>query len=474
MYHVSDLKKYLKCPRRYLLERDDNSFVPYLRIDASLSELLLNYFGVDSYLAGQVGDDNDVFLKNIDNYVWFTGIRLNKDGLRVKLPLLEKRADGAIIYFPLYSVGFREPDLLNFKACLDLLEPYLPVKKIVAVYINGDYVYRGSLDIASLLTMTDAYQGEDLLMLTRAYELDYYALMKEIDERVDYSARKCRACHAWGLCRHFYDCFPQYQQIPDNSILTLVSSSQKNELYEQGVLSLEDYADHADLSNRVQYAQIMAAKKGGLYYDALCLKDFLSNLKERPLIFLDFEWDTYLIPKYEGLKPLDVVCFEYAMYILRQDGSLEHHCYIGDGDCREAFICSLLKDLPEDGKIVAYNAKGAEVRRLKELAEQFPAYRQQLLDVAERFVDLAVVFIEGVVYHTGMRGNFSLKNLVDLVSGYSYKDLEISDGMEAVLSYRNIENALAKERQEILQDLEQYCSLDAYGLYLVYRWLLKL
>lgn len=474
MYHISDLKKYLKCPKRYFLEKDDNSFIPYLRVDASLSELLLTYFKVDSYLMGQVGDDNDVFLNNIDNYVWFTGIRLNKDGLRVKLPLLEKQADGAILYFPLNSISFKDPDFLNFKACLDLLEPYLPVKKIVAVYINGDYVFHEALDVNSLLILTDTYRDEDLLTLTRAYDFDYYSLMKEMDGQSDCVAKKCRACHAYGLCRHFYDCFPQYRQLADDSILTLVSSSEKTELYEQGMSSLADYADHVALSNRVQYAQIMAAKKGGLYYDALCLKNFLFKLKERPLIFIDFEWDTYLVPKYEGLKPLDVVCFEYAMYILQKDGSLKHHCYIGDGDCREEFIVSLINNLPKEGKIVAYNAQGAEVRRLKELAEQFPNYSQQLLAIVDRFVDLAVLFVEGVVYHTGMRGNFSLKSLVDLVSDYSYKDLGISDGMEAVLSYRSIENALSKERQEILKELEQYCSLDAYGLYLVYQWLLKL
>ena len=73
-----------------------------------------------------------------------------------------------------------------------------------------------------------------------------------------------------------------------------------------------------------------------------------------------------------------------------------------------------------------------------------------------------------------MQGNFTLKKLVDICSDYSYKDLDIYDGMEAVFNWRDIEKADNEEGNKIVENLKEYCSLDAYGLFLVYRWLIKL
>jgi hypothetical protein len=89
-------------------------------------------------------------------------------------------------------------------------------------------------------------------------------------------------------------------------------------------------------------------------------------------------------------------------------------------------------------------------------------------------VDLAYPFIEGLIYDVRMAGDYSLKKLVDICSDYSYKDLDIYDGMEAVFSWRNIDTVDEQKEKEILDNLKEYCSLDAYGLFLVYRWLIKL
>ena len=88
-------------------------------------------------------------------------------------------------------------------------------------------------------------------------------------------------------------------------------------------------------------------------------------------------------------------------------------------------------------------------------------------------MDLAIPFVDGIIYDIRMKGNYTLKKLVDIVSDYSYKDLEIYDGMEAVYNWRNIDKG-SDDEQKIIDNLKQYCSLDAYGLFLVYKWLIKL
>ena len=158
--------------------------------------------------------------------------------------------------------------------------------------------------------------------------------------------------------------------------------------------------------------------------------------------------------------------------LLNEKGEIDHRIYVGPKDCREEFIKSLIEYLPTSGPILAYNAEGAECLRLKELGDIFPQYKDELDKINSRFIDLAVPFIEGLVYDIRMQGNYTLKKLVDICSDYSYADLDIYDGMQAVYNWRNIDRGLSSEK--IIDDLKEYCSLDAYGLFLVYKWLIKL
>ncbi len=174
------------------------------------------------------------------------------------------------------------------------------------------------------------------------------------------------------------------------------------------------------------------------------------------------------------MKPMDVVCFEFALYYIDENGHMEHRTFVGKGDCRREFVEGLIEYLPEKGPILAYNAEGAECLRLEELSKIFPEYAGKLRRIIDRFVDLAYPFMEGMVYDVRMAGDYTLKKLVDICSDYSYKNLDIYDGMEAVFSWRNMVHVDEAKEKQILENLKEYCSLDAYGLFLVYRWLIKL
>ncbi|MBR2809727.1 MAG: DUF2779 domain-containing protein, partial [Erysipelotrichaceae bacterium] len=150
---------------------------------------------------------------------------------------------------------------------------------------------------------------------------------------------------------------------------------------------------------------------------------------------------------------------------------LIHKEYLGTEDCREDFIKKLLKDIPKQGAIVAYNAFGAESYRLLELAAQFPKYSEDLKALVDRLVDLQYPFANGLIYDIRQRGNYSLKSLLPIVSDYSYSDLNINQGLEAVLRWRLIDEGNDDNREESEVELKQYCGLDTYSMYLVYKWL---
>ena len=156
-----------------------------------------------------------------------------------------------------------------------------------------------------------------------------------------------------------------------------------------------------------------------------------------------------------------------------KDGKIEHKQFIGLNDCRRAFVEQLIKDVPEEGVIFAYNAKGAEILRLKELQAIFPEYHDDLERIIDRVVDLAVPFIKGMVYDVRMKGLYSLKVIQSMLDKeHSYKDLDVGNGLEAVAIYRKILKETDPDRiNEYYNDLYEYCGLDSYAMVEVYQWL---
>ena len=478
MFHISDIKKFLKCELIYFYSKDDTGvFQPYLRSDESINDLLIEYLNIDDCFIGVKNDNNERFFNEKDNFEWFCHPRFIDEELRINIPFLHRVDDKYDVYFVYYGTVIKELDLITYRISLQVLQNLdLQVNNVYLIYLNGDYINNGELETDKLFLTTSEYKDKNIKKIILDGECDYKTIIKQIhdDENIKLEPKKCKYCRQNGLCDYYGVCFPGEEKLNDDSILTLVSSKNKNKMFEEGIKLLRDADLEQIEGNRVQYAQIMASKNDGLFYDKPALKKWLSQINEKPISFIDFEWDRYLIPPYKNMKPMDVLCFEFALYYLdKNSDNLEHRTFVGTGDCRKDFIEGLIKYLPSDGPILAYNADGAEKLRLEELGVMFPEYKEQLVSIKNRFVDLATPFIEGLIYDIRMNGNYTLKKLVDIVSDYSYKDLEIYDGMEAVYNWRNVDKGSDKQ-EEIVNNLKEYCSLDAYGLFLVYKWLIKL
>lgn len=479
MYHISDLKKFSKCPRYYFLDAEnESSFQPYLRSDESYIDLLKEKLQIGECFTGKMGDSPNLFFENKDKYEWFVKTRFEKGDIRIKVPVLHKKDNGLYdVYFVYYGTQVKDIDFFTYRISVEVLEKLgIIVDEIYVAYINPDYIYKEKTNSNDLFIITNKNNHGRIINMILDSIVDYDDIINRIDNSslASYKPVKTRACHLRNNCPYYDVCFPEEKEIEDDSILTLVSSQYKTQMYDEGIKSLKDVDIERLEGNRVQYAQIMASKNGGLFVDKYNLKSWLNEIKDKPISFIDFEWDRYLIPAYEGMKPLDVIPFEFALYIDNGDGELEHRTFISSGDCRKEFVETLIEALPKTGKILAYNANGAEILRIKELIELFPEYADELGQIVNRFVDLATPFVEGIVYDTKMAGNYSLKKLVSVVSDKTYKDLDIDDGMEAVYRWRDIDKGEEIDEEKTIDNLKKYCSLDAYGLYLVYSWLFTL
>lgn len=478
MYHISDIKKFIRCGRYYFLNiNENNAFKPYLRTDESIDDLIIKYLCKDEEcFIGVKNDLKERFLNEIDNYNWFTRPRLMDGELRINIPFIHRKGNIYDLYFTYFKTTTKGFDEITISISKQIFEKYgFKIDNIYLIYLNPKYISNGVLDVNELFITTDKYKEETLKEYIENNCIDYSFYINELENKTinDFPSKKCKYCRLNGICEYYDECFPNESKLENDSILTLASSQYKNDMYEDGIRYLKDVDIQRLEGNKVQYAQIMADKNGGIFIDKPALKHFLDKLSIRPISFIDFEWDSFLIPPYKGMKPLGVLCFEYALYYIDENGTIEHRTFVGTHDCRKEFIDGLKMHLPKEGPILAYNAEGAEKLRLKELADIYPEDKDFLEGIIDRFVDLATPFIEGMVYDIRMQGNYTLKKLVDICSDYSYKNLDIYDGMEAVYNWRDVDKG-SDDGQKIVDNLKEYCSLDAYGLFLVYKWLVEL
>ena len=76
MYHISDIKRFLRCERLYFYGKDENSvFKPYLRADANTVDLLKELFDITECYEGVRNDPADRVLSELNNFEWLWMVR---------------------------------------------------------------------------------------------------------------------------------------------------------------------------------------------------------------------------------------------------------------------------------------------------------------------------------------------------------------------------------------------------------------
>ena len=136
-----------------------------------------------------------------------------------------------------------------------------------------------------------------------------------------------------------------------------------------------------------------------------------------------------------------------------------------NGDPRITLIEQLIGDLEDSGDIVVYN-KSFEITRLKEIARDFPEYKDKIELIIDRVVDLMVPFSRKWYYTPEMKGSYSIKLVLPaLVPGFGYDSLDINKGDMASLAFERLyletdENVIQKVREDLLE----YCKLDTLAM----------
>lgn len=478
MIHVSDISAALRCPRKTwndCLAPQKTAAEMHAYRTVSFSTLWESYLDIPEGVEGFAWETTEHSLGILQEHGCGVHLRFEYRECRTKIPCLLRNETGYTAVYPTLSPSARDHELTQMALNSLLLEKAgVQVTDHRVIFLSHDYVRQGDLipeqmfiDTRHFSSRGSGFKEKTIQEMVEEEKknLDLDALIDSTQALLDQPAApepvRTRQCTALRKCIYYPACFHE-EGLEDDAALMLASASHKTELSRPG-LKLKDipgaWMDGFDL----QYAQIMADRCGGVFMDRSGLKAWLQDLAW-PLCYLDFEWDTFAFPPYDGMKPFDVLCFQYSLHIQNQEGLLEHKSFFGSQDCRRQFIESLLEDMPDKGSIIVFNMEGAEKLRLKQLAVQFPEYEEKLLSLADRMVDLAAVFDRGLYYDLRQRGHFSLKTVLPLFSeDTGYSQLDISDGLQAVEAYRRFPQVSAAEQEQIAEAIDTYCSMDTYA-----------
>jgi hypothetical protein len=245
-----------------------------------------------------------------------------------------------------------------------------------------------------------------------------------------------------------------------------LKSDKKFELFNSGIVHIEDIPDEFKLSDK-QRLQVDVHKNKKTVIDKAGLKEFMDSVKY-PLYFMDFETFMPAVPLYDNSRPYQQIPFQYALYYQKDKKSeLESYEFLGspETDARIPFIESLLQNTKRKGDILVYN-KSFEITRLKEIARDFPDYADDIEERIERIKDLMLPFQKKYYYKPEMMGSYSIKNVLPaLVPDLSYDGMPVADGGMAMIAYESLLYEKDPDKIDaIRKNLLEYCKLDTYAM----------
>jgi hypothetical protein len=332
------------------------------------------------------------------------------------------------------------------------------IGKSILMHMNNRYVRSGKLDLQSLFHLEDCTEiVEDKLAEIGSNVGD---LIKVINSRIEPEIEIGGRCTRPFECDYIPYC---WDHVPDYSVYDVFSGSKLEALLGKNILNISAVPEDFDLTDR-QSMEIRAYKENRIHKDITALKGFLKRLKY-PLYYLDYETISPAVPLFDNSSPYETIPFQFSLHVQsKKGGDLEHIEFLHSGtdDPRPGFLEALVEACRKRGSVVVYN-QPFESGVNNKLALKFPAYAARLEKINDRMVDLLVPFRSRHLYHPEMEGSASLKSVLPaFVPELTYEGLAINNGEIASIAYNHSIRGLVPEdeKEQIFEDLREYCKLD--------------
>ncbi len=345
------------------------------------------------------------------------------------------------------------------------------------IHLNSKYVRNGELDIEKLFTINNQTKEVEELLPKVEFEMEaakeYLSQEKEPSGYCD-CVYKGRSAH----CATFSYSNPTVPEYGIHDIARIGMSKKKlQELADRSIFKIEDLPDNIELSE-IQKNQVDAYIFDRVSIKKLEIGQELKNLVF-PLYFLDYETYPSAIPRFDGFSPYQQIPFQYSLHIVESPDAEPIHkefLHTGSDNPSEHFAKSLQKHIGPKGNIIVWNKK-FECKINNELAKRLPETKSSIDDLNARVYDLMDIFSKQFYVHKDFKGSTSIKYVLPVLAPeLSYKKLEIQEGGTASQKWNEITTCEMdqKVKKEIAENLKEYCKLDTYAMYAIWKHLFEL
>ncbi len=358
-------------------------------------------------------------------------------------------------------------------ACLQyfIIKNCIPdLDDILLITINSSYVLKEKLDLWGLFKITslkaDAEKNE-------LFFKDRIVKAKRILEE-----NKVPEVPIGAHCFMPYDCDfigHCWKKLPAGNIFELggVSRSKQYEWYKKGLQKIEDLSAEGDISDLVKL-QMEVLKTGNDYFDSRQWLTFFNSI-QFPLGFLDIEVAMPVIPVYEATQPFQQIPFLFSLHGMGVQGAEpSHYSYLAElnTDPRRQFAVQLIEATLPYSQVLVFDDQ-LEKNVINRLKQEFPELKKELEHLLKKLVDFAVPFQQLWYYSAGMKGSFSLKNILPaLCNDQSFSQLPINSGVQAMYAWMEIQQEPDVFRvSEVKEQLKEYCQTDTLALMKIFNTL---
>lgn len=347
------------------------------------------------------------------------------------------------------------------------------ITKTSIIHINSNYIRYGELDLNQLFTIEDTTN----ISISKQSEIKHNIniINKYMENTEEQPKNIGNHCYKPYPCPFFKYC---KKHLPNQNIFNIrgMKTQTKLNLYQNNIYTYEDLLKENINDKYKQQIEFELYDKTATI-NKTAIKEFLDNLTY-PLYFLDFETYQESIPPFDGISPYMQIPFQYSLhYIETKNGKLKHTEFLAEPniDPRRKLAERLIKDIPKDVCVLAYNMK-FEKMVIRELANLYPDLSNHLINIHNNIKDLMIIFQKRYYYTKEMYGSFSIKYVLpalfpnDPELNYHNLDL-IHNGSEASNSYANLPNLSKEEQQKVQSSLLKYCELDTYAMVKIWQFL---
>lgn len=351
----------------------------------------------------------------------------------------------------------------------------IEIKKTGVIHLNGEYRQHGKVNFDELFIVAEL--TDEVL----AAEAEVQQQMEDVKTYLHMPEEKNCECLYRGnnaQCTTFEYSNPD---VPEYSVHNINRIGGSKKLFydwiDRGIYKIEDI-DNPEALRGAKKAQYDAYMLGKPLIDHEAIKEALDELVF-PLYFFDYEGYSSAIPRFDGFGAYEQVPFQYSLHVLHDDGELEHKEYLitePEGDLTLPLIERMREDFGDKGSVISWY-KSYESQRNNKLAELHPENAVFLEDLNDRMFDLMTIFSKSMYVDAAFKGSASIKNVLPIVvPKLSYKALGIQKRDQAVERWEKMIDSKTpkEEKEQIAQDLLEYCKLDTLAMVKIYEFLRKM